>query len=402
MRLLYVVQRYGHEVAGGAELHCRQFATRLAERGHDVEVLTSCAMNYTDWANDYPAGTTELDGVSVHRLPAAARRDDRFFGPMNARAVYGHKPVPLFLQAEWMRMQGPWLPDLAPWLEDRTAEFDAVIFFTYLYYPTWAGLPVASGLAPTVLHPTAHDEPPLYLPLFDPTFAHPWAFAFSTPEERDLARRRFGITQRTSIIGIGFDTSADRSASGARFRSAYGLDDSPYLLFVGRLDPAKGSDELFEFFTLYRRRNPSSPLKLVVVGDPVKPLPAHPDLVVTGFVDEQTKHDAYAGATVFCQPSYFESFSMVLAEAWVHRLPALVQGRCEVVVGQSRRSGGGLPYLDFAEFEAGLDMVLGNEKLALAMGQSGRAYVDENYQWDVVLSRYEKLLVDAPRRARRA
>src|SRR5439155_10417933 len=85
MRLLFVVQRYGHEVAGGAELHCRQFATILAERGHDVEALTSCATSYVDWANFYPAGSAEVDGVLVHRLPVPVPRDDRVFGPLNGR-----------------------------------------------------------------------------------------------------------------------------------------------------------------------------------------------------------------------------------------------------------------------------------------------------------------------------
>ncbi len=133
MRLLFVVQRYGREVAGGAELHCREFATRLAERRHRVDVLTSCALSYVDWANAYPAGTEELDGVRVHRLPVAAPRDDRLFGPLNARTVWSHRRVPLFLQHQWMRSQGPCLRGLLPWLAESAATYDVVIFFTYLY-----------------------------------------------------------------------------------------------------------------------------------------------------------------------------------------------------------------------------------------------------------------------------
>jgi len=396
MRLLSVVQRYGHEVAGGAELLCRELATRLAGRGHQVEVLTSCAVSYRDWANAYPPGTVELDGVTVHRLPVAAPRDDRLFGPLHARVVHGYKPVPLFLQAEWMRMQGPWIPELPAWLEDRAGGFDCIAFFTYLYFTTWAGLPVASGLAPTILHPTAHDEAPLSLPLFDAVFRQPWAFAFLTREGRDLVRRRFRFTQASSVVGVGFD---DGPGDGARFRQAYGLGDDPYLLFVGRLDPAKASDELFDFFVAYKARNPG-PLKLAVVGEPVQPLPAHPDVVVTGFVDEQVKHDAYAGATVFVQPSYFESFSMVLAEAWAHGVPALVQGHCDVLAGQSRRSGGGVPYAGFVEFEAAVDLLLADAGLRAALGDAGRSYVQANYQWDAVLDRYEHLLAQAERQAR--
>src|SRR5882724_5288107 len=147
MRILFVVQRYGREVAGGAETCCREFATRLAARGHEVEVLTSTALSYLDWANHYPAGTAELDGVVLHRLPVDGQRDDRFFTPLNTRVVWGHKPVPLHLQQQWMRAQGPWVPSFVPWLVDRAAGYEVVVFFTYLYYPTWAGLPAAAALA---------------------------------------------------------------------------------------------------------------------------------------------------------------------------------------------------------------------------------------------------------------
>ena len=51
MRVLYVVQRYGEQIAGGAEQHARAFAERLVERDHRVTVLTTCAQSYVDWAN---------------------------------------------------------------------------------------------------------------------------------------------------------------------------------------------------------------------------------------------------------------------------------------------------------------------------------------------------------------
>jgi glycosyltransferase involved in cell wall biosynthesis len=389
VRLLFVVQRYGHEVAGGAEVACREFATRLSARGHRVEVLTSCAISYVDWANAYDPGTQYVDGIPVHRLPVARAREERLFTPLDLRRASGSKPVPLQLQREWMRMQGPELPELPGWLAEKAGSCDAVIFFTYLYYTTWKGLPVASAFAPTVLHPTAHDEPPLYLPLFDSTFWIPSAFAFLTVEEANLVRRRFRVKSLSSVIGMGVDLEAIGDAES--FRAAYGLGDRPYLTFIGRVDPAKGSDELVDFFVSYKQRNPG-PLALVIVGERVRLPKSHPDVILTGFVDESVKRSAIAGTLALVLPSYFESFSIVLTEGWAQGKPALVNGHCAVLDGQARRARGGIPYRSFAEFEAGLDFLVEDPKLAAALGAAGRRYVERNYRWDTVLDRYERLL----------
>jgi glycosyltransferase involved in cell wall biosynthesis len=388
VRLLFVVQRYGTEVAGGAEAACRELARHLAERGHEVHVLTSCAVSYVDWANFYPEGETEIDGVHVHRLPVARVREDRFFGPLNSRAAWGRRPTPLFLQTEWMRFQGPEVTGLVPWLEERGAGFDVITFVTYLYATTWMGLPVAAGLAPTVLLPAAHDEPPFWIPLFDLMLRMPTAYAFLTDEEQALVQRRARIRRPSSVIGLGTDLTT--TGDGSRFRLEFGVGDRPYLLYVGRLDPGKGSDELYDYFVTLKARQPSD-LALVVVGEPVKPLAPHPDVFTTGFVSEQVKIDALDGCLGLVMPSYFESFSLVLVEAWAQSKPALVNGHCDVLVGQAQRSEGAIPYRGFAEFEAAVEMLLEHESLREDLGYRGRRYVESNYAWDTVLDHLEHL-----------
>jgi glycosyltransferase involved in cell wall biosynthesis len=169
------------------------------------------------------------------------------------------------------------------------------------------------------------------------------------------------------------------------------VGERPYLLFVGRVDPHKGSQELYEYFLAYKSRNPSD-LALVVLGEQVSELPAHPDVFLTGFVDEATRRGALTGALAAVVPSYFESFSMVLTEAWAERKAALVQGRCAVLAGQARRSGGAIPYEGFAEFEVAVDAIVSDRALARALGEAGRRYVEERYRWDDVLDRYERQL----------
>lgn len=389
-RFLFVAQRYGHEVAGGAERACRDFATRLAGRGHRVEALTTCAVDYSSWANRYPAGTTDVDGVAVHRLPVAEERRSDVFSDLNMRVAWLPNRVPLHLQHAWMRAQGPYVPAIVPWLLERAPGYDVVVFFTYLYYTTWAGLAATSGRVPTVLHPTAHDEPAFHIDLFDTTLRHPDAFAFFTEEEAALVSPR-APGRPSAVLGIG--SSLDVTGDEAEFRRAWGLGDRPYLLYLGRVEIGKGSGELVRFFTAYKERHPG-PLALVVMGSASAgdPLPEHPDVVVTGFVSEADKQAALAGAFALAQPSYFESFSLVLVEAWLHRRPALVQGRCAVLDGQARRSGGALPYRGFAEFEAALDWLLEDPDRGRRLGEAGRRYTEQHYAWPVVLDRYETFL----------
>ena len=387
MRLLFVVQRYGPEVFGGAEAFARMFATKLADRGHDVHVLTSTAQDHVTWASAYPAGDEVIAGVRVHRLEVGCERDIEKFSELQAR-VFGSRKWPRrHLQAEWLRLQGPWLPELPRWLGDNSADFDVTIFITYLYYTAWAGLPAARS--PALLHPTAHDEPPIYLPIFDSVFRRAQALGFLTPEEQQFVERRFRIARPTIVSGIGIDLKT--SGENEDFRSSYDLEDTPYIACVGRIEWGKGSMELFKYFEAYKRRRPGR-LKLVYIGQEVFPLAKHPDVVVTGFVPDAVRNAGIKGATTLVQPSYFESFSLVLMEAWAARVPALVQGHSEVLRGQAIRAGGGLPYTGYADFEASLDILLQDVELRSKMGDAGRAYVERNFEWQTVIARYESFL----------
>jgi glycosyltransferase involved in cell wall biosynthesis len=387
LRILFVVQRYGEEVAGGAELCCRQFATRLAARGHHVEVATSRAQSALDWADTYPSGTTELDGVTVHRFDGTGTRDNEAFEAKTVEVLWSGTLVPPAEQEQWRSAQGPELPGLVPWLTRGAVGFDVAVHFSYLYTPTWAGLPVTSARVPTVLHATAHDEPAFWLPVFDDLFPLPTRFVWFTEEERDLLVRR-GAPHRGAVIGIGVDL--DSPGDGGRFRTRFALGDRPYLVFVGRVEAGKGSEELVQFFVAYKERNPG-PLALVLVG-PAEDRRSHPDLVYTGFVDDGTRSDALAGAVALAQPSFFESFSMVLTEAWAQGRPVVAQGRTDVLVGQVRRSGGGVWYSGFAEFEAAVDLLVSSPELADTLGAAGRRFVEREYRWETVLRRYEGLL----------
>ena len=393
MRLLFAVQRYGAEVLGGGERACRDYATRLAARGHDVEVVTSCAKSYVDWADVYPEGDEQDGAVTVHRFSVRAPRDHRFFGPLHERVVWGRPPPAYHVQRLWHQMQGPDLPALPGWLREHAARFDVVVFFTYLYPHTGDGLAAVAGVVPTVLHPLAHDEPPFALAVFDPIFQLADAFAYLAEEEQTLVERRFGLQRASIITGVGIDLDAlDRDAGDdATFRNHIDIGERPYLLYVGRIDASKGALELVDAYRAYRERHPDAPL-LVMLGELISELTPTEGVVVTGAMDEGMKNAALAGCLALVQPSYFESFSIVLCEAWAHRRPAIVQGRCEVLRGQARRSGGAIPYVGYGELEGAIELLAGDRALGEELGAAGRAYVERRYDWSDLLDRYEGFL----------
>lgn len=390
MRLLYVVQRYGEDIVGGSEAACRQFAEALLLAGHEVEVVTSAARSYVTWENSYESGTSLINGVTVHRLPVIAPRRPERFGPTDVWLMSDTSSPLLFEQHRWARQMGPDIEGLRTWLIDNCCRFDVVIFMTYLYTTTSIGIAAVAGRVPVVLQPTAHDEPSLRLSIFESVFRLADAFVFFTPEEETVVKKRFRINPSGKVVGIGMDLDPPRS-DPSRFRAMQGLGTDPYLIYVGRLDPMKGVRQLCDFFIALKTLC-QSPLKLVLAGEEIVELPGHPDIIVTGFLDEADKHAAIAGSLALVQSSYFESFSIVLCEAWAQSRPALVQGASTVLRGQATRSAGAIPYEGYAEFEQAVMMLLEDVALADELGRNGRRYVEERYSWSAVLAEFEAAL----------
>ena len=394
MKVAYVLPRYGEEVVGGAEHAIRMIAERLVSHvGWEVDVLTTCALDARTWADDYPAGEVEINGVRVHRFPSVSGRHPDFDSFSN-HVLLGPEPSRAD-QERWVEMQGPVCPDVV----DAAVASDAgvVIFKPYLYYPTVYGVPKLGERA--LMHPAAHDEPALRLPILRHVFAECRGFVFNMVGERRLVEQHFDVANRRQLVlGFGIDTSPGDAAAA---RTTFGIGpDEPYLLSIGRVDESKGSLLLAKWFAAYKDRHPG-PLMLVLAGQVVDAPPDHPDMVLAGIVPEQLKWDALAGATAVVQPSPYESLSLALLEGWAVGRPAVVNAACPATSEHVRRSGGGLAFTGYASFEVLLDKLLGDPALRDRFGARGREYVERNYRWPVLLDRYARFLRSAARAAGR-
>jgi glycosyltransferase involved in cell wall biosynthesis len=427
VKIAFVVQRYGAEVLGGSEHLCRLVAERLAG-SHDVDVLTSCAQDYITWKNEYPEGSDRVRGVTVRRFASALTRDIDAFNAFSERIL--DKPHSRADEMEWLKQQGPWCPGLIEFLRRNHQQYDALIFFTYLYAPTVVGLEIAPQRS--ILVSTAHDEPAIRLEIFKDVFRKPAALCYLTESERRFVEVQFPERPLLEeIVGVGIDlaqqqvypripapppddeqlpSSAGGDASepdtnfedgaatldfpehlrarGAVFRRRHRLY-GPMVLYGGRIDPGKGCEELIQYFTDYVKDGGDA--TLVLMGSKLMALPEEPYIRFAGRLSDRERLQALEAATVVVCPSPYESLSLLALEALSVGTPILANGRSAVLVEHCVRSNGGLYYADRDEFVESLKLLANDARLRAAMGRNGIDYVGRNYRWDVVLSKYERL-----------
>jgi glycosyltransferase involved in cell wall biosynthesis len=421
MKIAFVVQRYGTEILGGSEYHCRLIAERLASK-HQVEVLTTCAQDYISWKNEYAEGADRVRGVTVRRFANARTRDIDAFNRYSEWIFTS--PHSRDDELEWLRQQGPWCPALLDYLERHHHQYDVLILMTYLYAPTVLGVRIAPHKS--ILVPTAHDEPAIHLDIYKEMFSAPAAIAYNTDVERRFLTTHFSIRAvEEETVGCGVDlpqaqaqqrergddnaeTAPEETESaepipdedqppsyrphlagrGVLFKRRHRLH-GPIALYGGRIDPGKGCEELIEYFSSYVQDGGDA--SLVLMGVKLMPLPEEPFLHFAGRLPDNERLQALEAATVVVVPSPYESLSLLALEAFAVGTPVLANARSDVLVDHCQKSNAGLYYADRDEFVEALKLLVADHRLRAAMGRNGRAYVKRNYRWDVIVAKYERM-----------
>ena len=389
MKLACVIHRFGDDIAGGSETHCRQVAEHLAAV-HDVTILTTRARDHVTWRNAYPGGESRSGPLTVLRFSVDRQRSvGRFIDISDI--VFSGRATPAE-EEEWFRENGPVAPGLLEFLDRRGREFDRVLFWSYRYFNTFFGLPLAADRA--VLVPTAEEDPAIHISLLADFFARPAGYLFLTSEEQQLIGARAPAATPSAVIGCGVDPPA--AGGGGPSLDRLGVRD-PFVLYLGRIDPNKGCGTLLQHFSRYAEHGGRA--QLVMAGPANMPVPVRPWIRRLGFVDAVLRDELLARSRALVVPSPYESLSIVLIEAWNRRVPALVNARCRVLRGQMLRADGGLYYRTAAEFVAALDFLLEHQDVAAQFGQQGFEYVEREYRWPIVMEKVETLLERAGRAA---
>jgi len=379
VKLAVVVQRYGADINGGAELHARYIAEHMARHG-EVEVLTTCARDYVTWANELPAGIETVNGVRVRRFPVDRPRDPRDFGRRSTLVF--ERAHSIADELKWLDSEGPRSEMLVRHIAASATSFDFFLFFSYRYYHAFHGARSVPDRA--VLVPTAERDPAIGLAIFQPVFRGVRALMYNSLEERAMIERVSGRDGPGVVVGVGSDIP--ERPQPWRFKKRFHVR-RPFALYVGRIDENKGCKELFSHFERYTRLYPRG-LDLLLIGSSMLPVPSHPRIRHLGFLPDEDKFDALAAADLLVMPSQYESLSMVALEAWALGKPVLANGRCDVLRGQVVRSNGGLYYESFEEFAEAMFLLESSGPLGAVLGRHGREFFRRHYAWPVIERKY--------------
>ena len=403
-KIAIIVQRYGNQINGGAEVHARMIAEKLNKK-YEVTILTSRAIDYHTWDPVLPEGESFENDIKIIRFDHTRKENRKKAHKINRKSrgrLWYQKLYRFLNKPKWYKSlfpavefidekglkfltaQGPALLTLPSYLDEHRNDYSAFIFFTYLYYPTAVGMPVVADKS--IFIPTLHDEPPAYIPCFKELFPLPeWIF-FNTRAEQLFAEKMFDLSQsKKEIVAVGIESTNEET--NPDILSKFKIN-SPYLIYVGRIDEAKGCESLLDYFIKFNSEN-AQQYNLVLVGKNMMKEVKHPNIIYTGFVSDEEKTQLMKQAKLLIVPSKYESLSLVLLESFNYKVPVLVNKNCTVLKDHIDESKGGAVYSNYSEFREEILRLTKQDELIAELGKNGYAYVQRKFVWDGVLEKFD-------------
>lgn len=396
-----VVPWYGDNIKGGAEQACNCLAHSLQHAGADVEVFTTCVREASAdrSKNTMEPGMHQESGISVRRFPVKTQ-ELQLFNPANLK-LYNGETVTLEEERHYYD-EDINSPEMYQYIREHRDDYRCFVFTPYLYGPSYHG----SRECPDncIMIPCFHDEAYARMALTKEMAERMKGLAFLSKPERDLAYDLYDLSSvHTEVLGTGIDTDWQETCSPARFRDKYRIDHD-FILYAGRKDPGKKADQLLDFFGRYIARHSEKSLELVLIGGGHIDIPTeYRDRVHDlGFVSAEDKHDAYAACTFLCNPSYYESFSIVIMEAWLAKRPVLVSDHCAVTKNFCLETDGGLYFRDYPSFAGTVDYLLEHPQVADQMGENGFEYVMQHFTHEMIAKKYLRFLDECLKEEKRS
>jgi glycosyltransferase involved in cell wall biosynthesis len=391
VRLLHVAQTYYPYLAeGGRPAKVRVLSRKLAERGHDVTVLTT-NLGSADWSRI----------AEPPQKTAAGLR-------MSENGV-----VALYLPT-WARYRTLTInPGALRFCDVSLREFDLVHFYGLydLLGPCVSYFCRRHGI-PYVIEPMGMYRP-IDRNIQMKRFWHRsignafWRYArmiIATSELEQGELINEGVPPEKVVVRYnGIDTGVSATAlARSNFRAKWGIPSSEFLIFfLSRLIPRKGADILIEAFA---EACPNHG-RLVIAGPEGEPgYGAHLKkcaelanlarrVIFTGALYDEEKKAAFAEADVFVLPSRYENFANVAAEAIACGVPVIITPYCGIGTLVKNEDAGLVVAPEKQPLAEALHRVVHDEILRRRLREGCRA-VTEQLSWDRLAGKMEQYYAD--------
>ncbi len=387
--IAFVTPWYGSNIQGGAETLCREVVKHLQQSNTEMEILTTCVKEFlSDWnTNFFNTGECSINCIKVRRFPVSSRNAEKF-DKVNYKLINN---IPVTQEEESIFFDEMInSPSLYRYINENYNKYHCFVFIPYMFGTTYKGTMQCKGK--NILIPCIHDESYAYMKPIKEMMENAAGLIFNSKAEFDLAKKIYRIDNiKSEVIGMGIDPEPFKKSNPDRFRKKYNIDNK-FILYAGRKEKGKNVDELLEFFIKYKESSKRIDVKLIFIGGGNIFIPNEykSEIIDLGFIPVEDKYDAYSAASIFCNPSKNESFSIVLMESWLAGIPVIVNGWCEVTKNFCLESNAGLYYTNRDEFFSTIDLLLTDENLSKAIGQNGKSFVINNFSWEIIIERYKR------------
>jgi glycosyltransferase involved in cell wall biosynthesis len=392
---IIIVTPWFGRFAGGAELLARGMARELNKRGVAVTVFTTCSASPYDswWEDHYEPGVYEVEGIETRR-----------FATLKTPAPY-HEAVGKLGRGENLMARdeqdffahGINSAALVDALEPYVGGEDEIVALPYFHGLTHSSVNAYPGRVSLV--PCFHDEPQFYWEATETLLRNAKHVFFNSHEEKRLTIKRYGPRVGRSVVegvvaGVGVELAAcDDEGEGVSEHQLRGN----YFVYAGRKEVGKNVHILCQWFAGYAEKFGRDTKLVFVGGGDAALVPAAEQFVDFGFVPEATKRRLIRNSLGVVNLSENESFSIVIMEGWLLGVPAVVSAKCAVTMNHVRRCDGGLYVADGDEFALALKYLEDHDEVRRALAANGRRYVEREFSFDAVLSRYLREFRQSPR-----
>jgi glycosyltransferase involved in cell wall biosynthesis len=396
MNICHVIPIFHPGKCSGSTEYVQSVSEGLANRGHEVTVLTADAVTGRGWVDplggEYASKKVEwVNGVRVRRLKTRWQMTS---------ASHLLQQIPGSFLPESLRQSaslfsvGPYLSNLKKEFENERYEvIHATTFPFALVYLAWKACQALEK--PFVCSPFIHFEDPRYdHPLLWKTLQGAEVVIACSRYEKERMIERGIDPSRIIQVSLGISLNGWQRADGERFRRKYDLEGKRILLFVGTKSYDKGAIHLLK--AMERIKQKMEDLVLVTIGLPTREWREHTRnlnvsyLLDLGYVSDEEKKDAFAACDLFVMPSRSDSFGIVYLEAWACSKPVIgarVGAIPEII--QENEDGALVDFGNVEDLSSKMAYLMSHPNLRQSMGEAGRKKVLEQFNWEKDILRIE-------------